>query len=109
MNPLRLYGDYGFIDRYSVSGAQWVANYVPYEYNLLADNGYFTALTAYGLIYRGYVDSLTNASVIKHGEFVYLSYITVQYEQLSWNGTLPIGNQTDLVYSNGGTEVYYNP
>ena len=110
MNPIQLYGFYGFIDTYSVYGAQWVSNNVPYQYNIAADNGLYTSLTAYGVVYRGYVTALDNNTILHPGEFVYLSYISVEYEKLSSNGTIPqVLNQTDVVYSNGGSEVYYNP
>jgi uncharacterized membrane protein len=110
MNPMQLYGNYGYIDSYSVYGAEWVSNNVPYQNNLVADNGLYTALTAYGLVYRGYVGDLTNNTVIHPGEFLYLSYITVNYENLTWNGTIAtVLNQTDLIYSNGGSEVYCGP
>ena len=110
MNPVQLYGYYGFIDTYSVYGAQWVSSNVPYQYNIAADNGLFTALTAYGVVYRGYVTGLDNNTILRPGEFAYLSYISVEYEKLTSNGTLPrVLNQTDVVYSNGGSEIYYNP
>ncbi len=110
MPPLRLYGDYGYIDTYSVYGAEWVSANVPYKYNLYGDNAIFTALTAYGLIYRGYTKPITNTTVLSPGEFAYLSYISVKYEKMSWNHTLLITlNQTDLIYSNGGSQVYYAP
>jgi uncharacterized membrane protein len=110
MNPLRLYGDYGYIDSYSVYGAEWVSKSVPYQNNTVADNALYTALTAYGLIYRGYVGGITNETVMHPGEFAYLSYISVEYEKLTWNGTLyAVLNQTDLIYSNGGSEVYCGP
>jgi uncharacterized membrane protein len=110
MDPLQLYGNYGYIDSYSVYGADWVSSNVPYQNNIVADNGLYTALTAYGLVYRGYVGDLTNDTVIHPGEFLYLSYITVNYENLTWNGTIStVLNQTDLIYSNGGSEVYCGP
>lgn len=70
MPPLRLYGDYGYIESYSVYGAQWVSTNVPYKGFLFADNGLFTALTAYGLVYRGYVKEIRNDTIVKPGEFV---------------------------------------
>jgi uncharacterized membrane protein len=110
MEPLRLYGDYGYIDTYSVHGAQWVSNNVPYPYNIAADNGLYTSLTAYGLVYRGYVTELRNTTILRSGEFVYLSYITVKYDSLLSNGSVPtMLNQTDLVYSNSGSDIYYTP
>ena len=48
MNPIQLYGFFGFIDSYSAHGAQWVSANVPYRYNIAGDNGLYTSLTAYG-------------------------------------------------------------
>jgi hypothetical protein len=110
MDPIQLYGYYGFIDAYSVHGAQWVSANVPYKYNIAADNGLYTSLTAYGGVYRGYVTALDNNTFLRPGEFVYLSYISIQYEKLNSNGTLPqVLNQMDVVYSNGGSEIYLKP
>ncbi len=110
MDPLRLYGEDGYIDSYSVYGAEWVSRSVPYQWNIATDNALFTTLPAYGLVYRGYVTGLDNTTILYPGQFVYLSYISVGFEPLSSNGTLPrLLNQTDVVYSNGGSEVYYIP
>jgi uncharacterized membrane protein len=108
MDPVRLYGEYGYIDPYSVYGAQWLSTSVPYQNNTIGDNGLYSSLTAYGLVYRGYVTGLSNYTVIHSGEYAYLSYITVNYEQASYNNTiLPVFNQANVIYSNGGSEVYY--
>jgi uncharacterized membrane protein len=106
MNPLQLYGYDGYIDGYSVYGAEWVSNYTRYEYNIAGDNGIYTSLPAYGLIYRGYISELTNTTVFHRGEFVYLSYISIRYEPESSNGTLPrLLNQTNVIYTNGGSQI----
>jgi uncharacterized membrane protein len=110
MSPTLLYGHCGYIDTLSVYGADWVSSNVPYEYNIHADNGLYTSLTAYGLVYRGYIKELTNSSELYGGQFAYLSYITINHEQSTSNGTIPrLLNQTDVVYSNGGSEVYFVP
>jgi uncharacterized membrane protein len=110
MDPVQLYGNYGYIDGYSVHGALWVSANVPYKNNLVADNDIYSALTAYGLIYRGYVIGLTPTTIMHSGEYAYLSYLSVNYQQLSYNYTLePIFNQTDLIYSNGGSNIYFAP
>jgi uncharacterized membrane protein len=110
MDPLQLYGYDGYIETWSAHGAEWVSKYVPYEYNLVADNSLFTALPAYGHVYRGYMTELTNTTVLKPGEFTFLSYISENYEPRVSNGTYPaVLNQTSVVYSNGNSEVYYNP
>lgn len=110
MDPLQLYGYYGYIETWSVHGAEWVSKYVPYEYNLVADNSLFTALPAYGHIYRGYMTEMTNGTVVKSGEFAFLSYISINYEPEISKGAYPaLLNQTSIVYTNGGTEVHYKP
>jgi len=110
MDPLQLYGSDGYIDTFSVYGANWVSSTVPYKYNLAADNALYTSLTAYGLIYRGYMTTLTNETVLRSGQFVFLSYISIYYEPQTSNGTYrTMLNQTDVVYSNGGSEVNYTP
>ena len=107
MDPLRLYGQFGTIDSYSVYGARWVSNYVPYQNNLYADNGLYTALTGYGLVYPGYALGFTNTTVLLPGQFLYLSYIS-NFENMTTgnNSYAGVFNQTDLVYSNGGSEIY---
>ena len=60
MSPVQLYGHYGAMEPFSVSSVQWIAKYAPYEYNLAADNALYTAVPAYGLIYRGYVSELSS-------------------------------------------------
>ena len=110
MSPVQLYGYYGAMEPFSVSGVQWIAKYAPYEYNLAADNALYTAVPAYGLIYRGYVSELSSKVPLHSGEFVFLSYITINYDKLSSNGSIPLlVNQTSVVYSNGGSEVRYVP
>lgn len=106
MNPVRLYGEFGFIEDYSVTGAVWLHSSVPYQNNITADNALFTSLTAYGLVYRGYVTELRNDTVLHPDEYIFLSYISIRYEQQAWNGTLnTMLNHTNVIYSNGGSEV----
>ena len=110
MDPLQLYGSDGYIDNFSVYGANWVSSTVPYEYNLAADNALYTSLTAYGLVYRGYMKEISPVNPLHPGEFVFISYITIYYEGQTSNGTIPaMLNQTDVVYSNGGTDVNFVP
>ncbi len=110
MNPTDLYASYGYIEPYSATGAQWVSTNLNYQYNMAADVSFFTSITAYGLIYRGYVSGLGNTTVLRSGEIAFLSYFSVDYEPMAWNGSLnAIIYQTDTVYSNGGCLVQYKP
>jgi uncharacterized membrane protein len=110
MTPLRLHGDDGYIESYSVYGSLWVSNHVPYQQGVVADNGFYTSLTAYGLVYRGYVTGLTNETVLNPGEYVYLSYVSINCDTKAGNEILrPVLNQTDVIYSNGGSEIRLSP
>lgn len=110
MDPMQLYFDYGYIDSNDVYCAEWISNNIAYQNNLVVDYGLDNALTGYGHVYPGYYGALTNNTVLSPGEFVGLSFASVNYEQLLWNGTLlPIISQTDLIYSNGGSQVYCAP
>ena len=107
MSPLTLYGKFGYIDGNGVYGAQWISKNVPYQSNFAADAGFVTALAGYGLVCPEYVGNLENTSFVYSGEFVGLSSLSVNYEKSAWNNTLPaMLNQTDLIYTNGGSEVY---
>jgi uncharacterized membrane protein len=110
MDPTQLYGNYGYVDPFSVYGARWTGANVPYENDLAADNAYYTSLTAYGPIYRGYMTPLDPSIPLHGGEYVFLSYISIEYQQQTTNGTIPpMVTQTSVVYSNGGTEVRFVP
>jgi uncharacterized membrane protein len=110
MDPMRLYGQYGYIDPFSVRSAEWVSGNVPYKYNLYGDNGLFTSLTAYGVIYRGYIYPLSNTSIISPGQYVWLSYISINFDPTPSNSSFnAVLAGTDVVYSNGGSNVYYQP
>ncbi len=110
MDPIQLYGYMGYIDAYSVHGAEWLAAKTPYQGRLAADNALFTSLTAYGLVYRGYMTELTPQHYLYPSEYVFLSYISIKYEALTSNGTIPMQlNQTSVIYNNGYTQVNYVP
>jgi uncharacterized membrane protein len=110
MDPVQLYGYDGYIDSYSVHGAQWLAAKVPYKGNLTADNAFYTSLTSYGLVYRGDMTELRPDHYMFAGEYVFLSLISIKYEALTSNGTIPAQlNYTSVVYNNGYTQVNYVP
>ena len=114
MNALRLYGHYGFIDAYSVYGSQWLSENVVVENSTLY-SGYSShyVLTAYGMIRDRYW--LSNVTTVADNGVVYLNTLNVVYGvvssgELSWNITEIsfIFDDLNLVYSNGGCEVYKN-
>jgi uncharacterized membrane protein len=110
MDPVKLHGILGFIDSYSANSAKWVSINLPFNQTMASDGEIYTSLTAYGHVYRGGVETLSNTTVLHPGEMAYLSYLSINYENQVWNGSLvaPL-NQTDVVYSNGGSVIYCAP
>lgn len=118
MDPIRLYGHFGYTDAYSVYGAQWLSKRVNTENSTLyvdervRDN----ILTMYGMIHEGY--PLSNTTIVADNGVVYLSTlnvvkeaVTFQERQLfSWNISEIsfIFDDLNMIYSNGGSEIYKN-
>jgi len=114
MNALRLYDHYGYTDAYSVYGAQWLSGNVDVENSAfyMDEASQHYVLTIYGMIVRDkYL--LTNVTVVAGNGVVYLSTLNVVYGvvpsgQLSWNSSELsfIFDDLNLVYANGGSEIY---
>ena len=92
MNPIRLYGHFGYVDAYSVYGAQWLSKNVNINFSILyvdervRDN----VLTMYGMIPGGY--PLSNTTMVADKGVVFLGtlnvikeIVTFQGLQFSWN------------------------
>lgn len=118
MNPMRLYGDFGVIDAYSASGAVWFSeNINTGNTHLYSDRvSLYTVLTAYGMIYRGSMTAISNSTVLVTNDVLYLGYLSVSYGKIvgdsyTWNSSdvQPILNNTNIVYSNGGSSIYVAP
>ena len=116
MDASRLYGHYGYTDAYSVYGAQWLSKNVDVKNSAVyADERTATnVLTIHSMILGG-KRSLSNITVVADNGVVYLSSLNVVYGvisfgDLSWNTTelSPIFDDLNLVYTNGGSEVYIN-
>jgi len=116
MPAYRLYGQLGYTTAYSISGAAWVSENVAVEYTqIYADAwGRVTELRAYGSVYVGYVETLSNTTRIAANGIVYLSSLniieeTVVGSRYVWNPSeLDFLSDLNTVYSNGGCEVYKN-
>jgi len=116
MPAYRLYGQLGYTTAYSISGAEWVSENVAVEYRqIYADAwGRVTELRAYGSVYVGYVETLSNTTRIAANGIVYLSSLniieeTVVGSRYVWNPSeLDFLSDLNTVYSNGGCEVYKN-
>jgi uncharacterized membrane protein len=116
MDALRLYGGFGYIDVYSVFGAQWLSENIDVKHSKLYADGVSKSyvLTIYGMIYRGYVNELSNITMVANNGTVYLSTMNVVYGKILYYGRL--WNSSELsflddlnkVYTNGGSEIYKN-
>ena len=117
MNALRLYGHYGYTDVYSVYGAQWLSRNGDVKNSELYadDSAAGSVLTIYGMIYIGDVNGLSNTTRVAANSVVYLDTLNVVH------GVIPSGqllnsselsyifNDLNIVYTNGGSEIYKNP
>ncbi|MCW3986022.1 MAG: DUF2206 domain-containing protein [Candidatus Bathyarchaeota archaeon] len=117
MTALRLYGNIGYMDGKSVSGALWLSKNVDVENSRLYADGVSrnNVLTIYGMVYRGYVYGLSNTTIVADNGTVYLSTLNVV------DGVIVSGsrlwNSSELsfrfdslnrIYSNGACEIYRN-
>jgi len=111
----RLYREFGYINAYSISGAQWLSN----KTNVLTTTIYadrysrLNELRAYGLIRAGSVAVLSNTTKVRSLGLVYLNpqnvIENVVYGKGSWNTSdLQLVSTMNVIYSNGGSEVYIN-
>jgi len=115
MNALRLYGHYGYADAYSVYGAQWLSRNVDVNNSeLYADlSADSSVLTIYGHIYIGYVNGLSNTTIVADNGVVYLSTLNVVAGVIPSGGLLwntselsSVFGDLNVVYANGGSEIY---
>jgi uncharacterized membrane protein len=116
MSPQVLYGSFGYMDAYSVYGSTWLSsNIVANESQVYADLVSVGILTVYGHIYPGTLNELSNSTIVQANGMVYMSTLNVVYNSIvgtngRWNSSsASFLNNLDLVYTNGGSQVYANP
>jgi uncharacterized membrane protein len=116
MPAYRLYGQLGYTTTYSISGAEWVSENMAVEYRQIYADAWarVTELRAYGLVYVGDVEKLSNTTRIAANGIVYLSSLNIKEETVVgsryvWNPSeLDFLSDLNTIYSNGGCEVYKN-
>ena len=115
MNALRLMVGIGYSDTFSVLGAQWVlSNVAVRQTQIYSDWSAAMELRAYGLVYPGYVASLSNTTKVIANGVVYLNSLniiedTLISSRLMWNTSeISFLNDMNIVYSNGGSKIYKN-
>jgi len=116
MDALRLHGKLGYTDAYSVFGARWLSNNVAVGHSQIYSDSYSREheLRGYGLVFVGYVEVLSNVTEVKPTGTVYLGSLNIIKETVVgklyvWNpNELGFLSDLNIVYSNGGCEVYKN-
>jgi len=117
MDDLRLYGHFGYVDAFSASCAQWLSRGFDVQSSrLYADTTSKNyVLSIYGMLYRGYINELSNITIITTNGTFYLNKFNVDNKEVIYGGHLWnyselsfSFNDLNLVYANGGSEVYKN-
>jgi len=115
MDPIRLYGHYGYMDAYSVYGAQWLSGKVAAtDLALYADKASrLNVLSSYGGMYLNVVTELTNVTIPRSNEIIYLYTLNLKRGILVSRGRiLNVSSLTfniediNKIYTNGNSEVY---
>ena len=115
MNPMQLY-DMGYADAHAVLGSEWLSRKVDVTRTQIYADSFSrrNELRGYGLVYLGYVATLSNTTSITAGGIVYLSPLNVVEETVVgdafvWNSSeIQCLHYLNKIYSNGGSEVYKN-
>ena len=116
MSALRLYGLFGYVDAYGVFGAQWLSKNVVVGNTQLYSDFWSrrNELRGYGVVYVGYVETLSNTTNVAANGIVYLGPLNVIIgivvgDNDLWNSSeLQFLQDLNKIYSNGGSEVYKN-
>jgi uncharacterized membrane protein len=112
---ISFYGSY--LPDQDVFGAVWLHKHTGAASMVFADLYSMShVLISYGMIPYQFVNLLDNMTILGQGSFVYLRRINVVNgviptgtELLNSSETLPIFARTDLLYSNGNSEILYTP
>jgi uncharacterized membrane protein len=113
LNSISFYSFY--IPEQDVFGAAWLSKNIGESSMIYADRvSQQNVLASYGLIPARQISSLTNTTILEQGGFIYLGQLNVVNGIMttitaSFNTSeiYPLLNRTNLVYSNGNSEVWY--
>jgi len=114
MDPIRLRGMFGYFDSYRVSGAKWISNNVMVKFTRIYSDFYGKEeLRAYGLVYLGLIERISNVTKVSSSGVIYLSSLNIIDGKVVgsrvWNSSeLNFLNDMNKVYSNGGSEICKN-
>jgi len=115
MDPIRLYGQFGYTDAYNVFGARWLSNHIVVGHTPIYACSYSRSdLRGYGLIYMGYIEILSNTTEIAANGVVYMRSLNVIEGivvggRRSWNTSeLTFLHDLSSIYSNGRSVINMN-
>lgn len=104
-----------YIPEQDVFSASWLLNYKVETAEVFADQiSGVHVLASYGLIQSNLILSITSATIPSQGSFVYLSSLNIVHGVIATStGSLntteisPLLNQSDLIYTNGNSEIWF--
>jgi uncharacterized membrane protein len=104
-----------YISEQDVFSAMWLSKNKGESSTIYADYvSMCSVLTSYSLIPKQQIISLTNTTMLKQGGFIYLGQLNVVNgimttfsAQFNTSDIYPLLNETNLVYSNGNSEVWF--
>ena len=113
MNALQLHGSLGYVDERDVFSSRWLSTNVNISHKeLYADYYSEGILTAYGVIYMGYINFIiSNFTEIKPNSVVFLNklniinQIIVGYKPFNISELIFYPEQMSIIYSNGCSEI----
>jgi uncharacterized membrane protein len=114
LNSISFYSVY--ISEQDVFSAVWLSKNIGESSTIYADSvSSVSVLPSYGLIPMGQISSLTDTTILTQGSFIYLGQlnvadgiITTATSSFNTSEIYPILNMTNLVYSNGNSEIWYS-
>ncbi|MHA1834908.1 MAG: DUF2206 domain-containing protein [Candidatus Baldrarchaeia archaeon] len=113
MNGYKLYRLMGYIPKENVFGSYWLSRYVDtQDIRVYADADSLKVLIAYGLIYLGRINLLSNTTRIEDVEVIYLGKLSVVHQTIVgrdiWNSSELsfLFSNVSKIYSNGACDVY---
>lgn len=101
-----------------VFGAKWLSRKTIGTPKIYADlPSAFHVLTSYGLISRDHIQRLSNRTSLEHGAYIYLRHlnvidgiiVTVHDEPLNMSDVSSLFENTNKIYSNGGSDIHCKP
>ena len=114
MSPYQLYVGLGYVTDQDVAGAKWMQKSVTYSMGIWADDSSVrNILEREALLIPGYIQILTNTTVLAPGEVLYLSTLNMVNSIVAglysnWNTSALYSNfdNVAVIYSNGANQVF---